>query len=126
MTRFSFVRHFSNRIYGGGELRHSARTERCGFRLWPRWPFAIKSAFLLGAEKVIAIDTIPERLALARQAGAQVLDYTSEELQQQIIDLTNGQGPDAVIEAVGMESHGAGGVIETLNQTLPPVNGHMP
>jgi threonine dehydrogenase-like Zn-dependent dehydrogenase len=80
--------------------------------------FAIKSAFLLGAEKVIAIDTIPERLALARQAGAEVLDYTSEELQQQIIDLTNGQGPDAVIEAVGMESHGAGGVIETLQSNL--------
>ncbi|CAN7546609.1 zinc-dependent alcohol dehydrogenase [Brucella pseudogrignonensis] len=80
--------------------------------------FAIKSAFLLGAEKVIAIDTIPERLALARQAGADVLDYTDEELQQQIIDLTNGQGPDAVIEAVGMESHGAGGVIETLQSSL--------
>lgn len=80
--------------------------------------FAIKSAFLLGAETVIAIDTIPERLALARQSGATVLDYKSEDLQQQILDLTNGQGPDAVIEAVGMESHGVGGVMETLQTNL--------
>lgn len=80
--------------------------------------FAIKSAFLLGAETVIAIDTIPERLALARQSGATVLDYKSADLQQQILDLTDGQGPDAVIEAVGMESHGAGGVMETLQTNL--------
>ena len=80
--------------------------------------FAIKSAFLMGAEKVIAIDNIPERLALARQAGAEVLDYTSEDLQLQILELTDGKGPDAVIEAVGMESHGTGGLIENLQSSL--------
>lgn len=80
--------------------------------------FAIKSAFLLGAERVIAIDTIPERLALARQSGAETLDYSDEGLQERILDMTNGQGPDAVIEAVGMESHGAGGVMETLQTKL--------
>lgn len=80
--------------------------------------FAIKSAFLMGAEKVIAIDAIPERLALARQSGAQVLDYTSEDLQLQILELTDGKGPDAVIEAVGMESHGTGGLFESLQSSL--------
>ncbi len=76
--------------------------------------FAIKSAFLLGAERVIAVDNVPERLALARASGAETLDYTDADLQQRIIDMTNGLGPDAVIEAVGMESHGTGGVMETL------------
>jgi len=80
--------------------------------------FAIKSAFLLGAERVIAIDTVPERLALARASGAETLDYAEEDLQQRIIAMTGGQGPDAVIEAVGMESHGTGGVMETLQTKL--------
>jgi threonine dehydrogenase-like Zn-dependent dehydrogenase len=80
--------------------------------------FAIKSAFLLGAERVIAIDTVPERLALARQAGAETLDYSDEDLQKKIVEMTQGQGPDAVIEAVGMESHGAGGVMEGLQTKL--------
>lgn len=80
--------------------------------------FAIKSAFLLGAERVIAIDTVPERLALAQEAGAETLDYDDDDLQQRILDLTSGFGPDAVIEAVGMESHGTGGVMETLQSKM--------
>jgi threonine dehydrogenase-like Zn-dependent dehydrogenase len=80
--------------------------------------FAIKSAFLLGAERVIAIDTVPERLALAQAAGAETLDYTDADLQKKIVDMTGGNGPDAVIEAVGMESHGAGGMMETMQTKL--------
>jgi threonine dehydrogenase-like Zn-dependent dehydrogenase len=80
----------------------------------PVGQFAIKSAFLLGAERVIAIDTVPERLQLARASGAETLDYTDKHLQDNIKALTNGRGPDAVIEAVGLESHGFGGVAETL------------
>jgi threonine dehydrogenase-like Zn-dependent dehydrogenase len=83
--------------------------------------FAIKSAFLLGAGRVIAIDTVPERLALARQSGAETLDYTDADLQKNILDITGGKGPDAVIEAVGMESHGAGGVMETLQSGLTAI-----
>ena len=75
---------------------------------------AIRSAFMLGAERVIAIDTVPERLALARAAGAETLDYESKDLQEQIKSLTAGKGPDAVIEAVGLESHGHGGVVEAV------------
>jgi len=58
--------------------------------------FAIRSAFLLGAERVIAIDTVPERLARARASGAETLDYTAEDLQERILVITNGLGPDAV------------------------------
>lgn len=68
--------------------------------------FAIMSAFLLGAARVIAIDTVPERLALARQLGAETIDDAAEGVQDRILDMTKGLGPDAVIEAVGMESHG--------------------
>lgn len=84
------------------------------FGCGPVGQFAIKSAFLLGAERVIAIDAVPERLALARQSGAETLEYTDERLQDHLLELTQGQGPDAVIEAVGLESHGTGGVAETL------------
>jgi threonine dehydrogenase-like Zn-dependent dehydrogenase len=80
--------------------------------------FAIKSAFLLGAGRVIAVDTVPERMALARLSGAETLDYTDSRLQQQIQDMTQGKGPDSVIEAVGLESHGHGGVMETVQTHL--------
>jgi threonine dehydrogenase-like Zn-dependent dehydrogenase len=69
----------------------------------PVGKFAIRSAFLLGAERVIAIDTVPERLALARQAGAETLDFMKEDIYERIQDLTHGRGADACIDAVGTE-----------------------
>jgi len=69
--------------------------------------FAIKSAFLLGAERVIAIDRVPERMRLAEQAGAEILDYTKEDTLHTLRDKTGGRGPDSCIDAVGMEAHGA-------------------
>lgn len=88
------------------------------FGCGPVGQFAIRSAFLLGAERVIAVDTISERMALAREGGAETLDYTDKDLQKKIVAMTNGKGPDSVIEAVGLESHGAGGVLETLETKL--------
>jgi threonine dehydrogenase-like Zn-dependent dehydrogenase len=88
------------------------------FGCGPVGQFAIRSAFMLGAGRVIAVDTVPERLELARKAGAEVLDSKEEKLQEQILDVTQGRGPDSVIEAVGMESHGSGGVIETVEEKL--------
>jgi threonine dehydrogenase-like Zn-dependent dehydrogenase len=70
----------------------------------PVGQFAIRSAFLLGAERVIAIDTVPERLTLARQAGALTLDFKEEDIYDRIQDLTNGRGADACIDAVGTEA----------------------
>ena len=69
----------------------------------PVGQFAIRSAFLLGAGRVLAIDTVPERLALARQAGAQTIDFLAEDVYDRIQDLTHGRGADACIDAVGTE-----------------------
>ncbi len=70
--------------------------------------FAIQSAYLLGAEKVIAIDRFPERLRLAAEAGkALAINYAETgDVVQALKDHTGGRGPDACIDAVGMESHG--------------------
>ena len=73
----------------------------------PVGQFAIRSAFLLGAERVIAIDTVPERLRMAAEAGAETLDSMEDDIFQRLKDMTGGLGPDACIDAVGMEAHGA-------------------
>lgn len=88
------------------------------FGCGPVGQFAIRSAFLLGAGRVLAVDTVPERLALARAAGAETLDYSDPDLQDHVLQMTSGKGPDSVIEAVGLESHGTGGVLETLETKL--------
>ncbi|NET90842.1 MAG: glutathione-dependent formaldehyde dehydrogenase [Kamptonema sp. SIO1D9] len=72
----------------------------------PVGQFAIRSAYMLGAEKVIAIDRIPERLALAKAANAEVLNYEEIEVGEAVKEMTGGRGPDACIDAVGMEAHG--------------------
>jgi threonine dehydrogenase-like Zn-dependent dehydrogenase len=70
---------------------------------------AQQSAYLMGAEKVIAIDRFPERLALARdKIGAIPLDYTKVDIQEALLELTGGRGPDSCIDAVGMEAKGEG------------------
>ncbi|ACF00884.1 Alcohol dehydrogenase GroES domain protein [Rhodopseudomonas palustris TIE-1] len=70
----------------------------------PVGQMAIKSAFLLGAERVIAIDTVPERMELARQSGAIVINFMDDDVYDKIQDLTNGRGADACIDAVGTEA----------------------
>jgi len=70
--------------------------------------FAIQSAWLLGASRVIAIDRFPERLALARDVGkAEVINYSdTDDITELLKQMTGGRGPDVVIDAVGMEAHG--------------------
>src|SRR5262249_6790929 len=71
--------------------------------------FAIKSAYLLGAERVIALDRFPYRLRVAREkAGAETLNYEEVDAREALRDSTGGRGPDSCIDAVGMESHGPG------------------
>ena len=73
----------------------------------PVGQFAIQSAFLLGAERVIAIDRVPERLALAAaHSRAEVLNYSDVDVADTLRTMTGGQGPDACIDAVGLEAHG--------------------
>lgn len=73
----------------------------------PVGQLSIVSAYLLGAEKVIAIDRIPERLRMAAtKAKAVTLDYNEVDVTEALRELTGGRGPDACIDAVGMEAHG--------------------
>ena len=69
--------------------------------------FAVQSAFLMGAERVIAIDHFPHRLELAKQFGAEVLNYEHSKIYEALWDMTGGIGPDASIDCVGLEAHGA-------------------
>jgi threonine dehydrogenase-like Zn-dependent dehydrogenase len=70
---------------------------------------AQQSAFLLGAERVIAIDRFPERLAMARdKVGAETINYEEvDSVVETLKEMTGGRGPDACIDAVGMEAHGS-------------------
>jgi threonine dehydrogenase-like Zn-dependent dehydrogenase len=74
----------------------------------PVGQFAIASARLLGAERVIAIDRFPYRLQIAKdKAGAtDVINYEDTSVRETLLELTAGRGPDACIDAVGMEAHG--------------------
>jgi len=75
----------------------------------PVGQFAIKSAYLLGAERVIAIDNVPYRLRMAHdKAGAEILNYDEVNVLEALKEMTGGRGPDACIDAVGMEAHGHG------------------
>ena len=72
----------------------------------PVGQFAMKSAFMLGAERVIAIDRVPERLQMARdKVGAETLNYEEVDIYEALREMTGGQGPDSCIDAVGVEGH---------------------
>ena len=72
----------------------------------PVGQFAIKSAFMLGAASVIALDRFPERLRMAKSQGAQIVNYQEAKVVETLRQMTGGRGPDACIDAVGMEAHG--------------------
>lgn len=72
----------------------------------PVGQFAVRSAFLLGASRVFAIDRFPERLEMAGQSGAELINYDDVDVYDFLQEQTGGQGPDACIDAVGMEAHG--------------------
>lgn len=78
--------------------------------IWGAGPvgqMSIKSAFLLGAERVIVIDHYDARLKMAKQSGAETLNYNDvDELLDELNFRTGGRGPDACIDAVGLEAHG--------------------
>ncbi|MGK5071145.1 zinc-dependent alcohol dehydrogenase [Janthinobacterium sp. AD80] len=87
----------------------------------PVGQFAIQSALLLGAERVIAIDHYPERLRMARElSGAETLHFDAVDVPDALREMTGGRGPDACIDAVGMEAHGSGisYLYDRLKQTM--------
>jgi threonine dehydrogenase-like Zn-dependent dehydrogenase len=75
----------------------------------PVGQFAMKSAFVLGAERVVGIDRFPARLRMAREkVGAETINYEETDIYEALNDMTGGQGPDACIDAVGLEAHAPG------------------
>jgi threonine dehydrogenase-like Zn-dependent dehydrogenase len=80
----------------------------------PVGQFAIRSAYLLGAERVIAIDHVPERLRMAELGKAEVLDFEGADVVEELKWRTGGRGPDACIDSVGMEAHVDAGQLDTV------------
>ncbi|MEW2443245.1 zinc-dependent alcohol dehydrogenase [Micromonospora marina] len=92
------------------------------FGLGPVGQFSARIGRHLGAGRVIGLDLVPERLEMARRHGIEVLDVSQlDDVPGALIDLVDGRGPDAVIDAVGMEAHGAplGKVAQTAAGLLP-------
>ncbi len=76
--------------------------------IWGAGPvgqFAIRSAILLGAEQVVSIDRLPERLSMSRAAGAITINFEEDSVVERLNELTGGKGPQKCIDAVGLESH---------------------
>ena len=71
----------------------------------PVGQMSLRSAILLGAKQVIAIDCIPERISMAEAAGATTINFEQESVVERLNELTNGKGPDKCIDAIGLESH---------------------
>ena len=87
----------------------------------PVGQFAIQSAQMLGADRVIAIDRVPERLDMARKHGeAEVINFEDGNVYDTLMDLTEDRGPDGCIDAVGSEAHGTGlsGIADQAKQTV--------
>jgi threonine dehydrogenase-like Zn-dependent dehydrogenase len=83
----------------------------------PVGQFAIASAYLLGAEKVIAIDRFDYRLAMAAEhSGAQTINYEEVDVPDALLEMTAGRGPDACIDAVGMEAHSDLGPLQVYDR----------
>jgi threonine dehydrogenase-like Zn-dependent dehydrogenase len=77
----------------------------CVWGAGPVGQFAIRSAVMLGAEQVICIDNVPERLDMARAGGAITIDFDEESVLERLQELTAGKGPEKCIDSVGMEAH---------------------
>jgi len=80
----------------------------------PVGQMAIRSAILLGARQVVAIDCIAERLSMAQAGGAITINFQTESVIERLNDLTSGKGPEKCIDAVGLESHVSMGQPDTL------------
>ena len=93
--------------------------------IWGAGPvgyFAIQSAKLMGAGTIIVMETVPERIALAKKAGAtHIVDFAKEDPYERILEISGGKGADSVIDCVGMEAsggHGMAGIMDAVKETL--------
>jgi threonine dehydrogenase-like Zn-dependent dehydrogenase len=82
----------------------------------PVGQFAIRSALLMGAARVVAIDEVSERLAMAEAGGAETIDFSKTDVYDELMALTNNRGPDSCIDAVGCEAAGHGASDATIDK----------
>lgn len=88
----------------------------------PVGQFAIQSAWMFNAGRVIAIDCVPERLELARSYGkAETIDFMQEKVYDRLMEETKGRGPDRCIDAVGAEAHGTGSLDAVVDRVKSAV-----
>lgn len=91
--------------YFGAELGEITAGDTVAvFGCGPVGQFAIMSARLMGADRIIAVDCLPDRLEMARDQGAEIIDFSQDDPVEAIRDLTGGIGPDRVIDAVGVDA----------------------
>jgi threonine dehydrogenase-like Zn-dependent dehydrogenase len=76
----------------------------------PVGQFTIRSAWMLKAGRVIAIDRVPERLKMARAGKAETINFQEEDVYDKLMEMTKGRGPDRCIDAVGCEAHATGSI----------------
>jgi len=105
--------------------------ENCGIEegdlvaVWgcgPVGQFAIRSAQMLGARHVVAIDRVPERMRMAESAGAETIDFSKDDVYDRLMVMTAGRGPDRCIDAVGCEAHGTGSVDAVIDKVKAAVH----
>ena len=86
----------------------------------PVGQFSIRSALLLGADRVFAIDRVPERLRMAKEGGAETINYEEADVYDILMEKTGGLGPDSCIDAVGLEAHVSGiiGAYDRVKQAM--------
>jgi threonine dehydrogenase-like Zn-dependent dehydrogenase len=88
----------------------------------PVGQFCIRSAWMFGAGRVIAIDLVPERLEMARTHGkAETVNAETEDVQERLMQMTKGRGPDRCIDAVGTEAHASGRIDAALDRAKAAV-----
>jgi threonine dehydrogenase-like Zn-dependent dehydrogenase len=104
--------------------------ENCGIEpgdmvaVWgcgPVGQFAIRSAWMQGAGRVVAIDRVPERLAMAALGKAETINFEEEDVYDTLMEMTGGRGPDRCIDAVGAEAHGSGSLDALLDKVKSSV-----
>ena len=83
--------------------------------------FAIRSAWMLGAGRVIAIDRVPERLEMARQGKAETIDFSKHDVYETLMEMTKGKGPDSCIDGVGAEAHAGSSVGAVMDKAKASV-----
>jgi len=102
----------------GIEAEDTVAVWGCG----PVGQFAIRSASMLGADRVIAIDRFPERLEMAEEHGdAETINYEDADVYDRLMEMTGGRGPDRCIDAVGTDAHGTG-VVDVSDRVKRGVN----